>query len=256
MRSRGIQLYLFILCGLVFLSFTYPSVFSLKVEKQHHEAVYKVNKLEGELVIDADWDKVQWQKAEVLQILNNMGQEPGFSPKTKAKLLYDEDYLYGIFQVEDKYVQSVVEEINGTVYTDSCVEFFFSPNQKFPLHYFNLEINAGGKALMQFSTDPHKKFNYILPSDVGKIEIAHSLPKKIFPEIVDEVAWTIEFKIPLRMLSDYSELTPPKPGVIWKGNFYKTATNTSNPHYITWSFIDRPKPDFHLPQFFGSLVFQ
>ncbi len=42
----------------------------------------------------------------------------------------------------------------------------------------------------------------------------------------------------------------PEPGVIWKANFYKIAENSSNPHYITWSIVDNPVHDFHLPQFF------
>lgn len=256
MEGRAKKLFLLFLLVIFSLSFSYPSRHRSIAGKKRTGEEYLIQKLEAELLIDGNWDKRQWHKADVIHILNNMGQDPRFFPKTQAKLLYDEHYLYGIFQVWDKYVKSVVEDINGPVYTDSCVEFFFSPDENNPLYYFNLEINCGGVALMQFSTEPHKKFKYLLPSDIEKIEIAHSLPKIVFPEIQDEVVWTIEFKMPLEMLSVYSEISKPKPGVIWKGNFYKTATLTSNPHYITWSFVDRPKPDFHLPQFFGSLIFQ
>ncbi|PSL07273.1 carbohydrate-binding family 9-like protein [Cecembia rubra] len=256
MEGRAKKLYYLILLGIFSLSFSYPSVYDSRAGKMGAVEEYFIHKLEGDLLIDGNWDKPQWHKADAIHILNNMGQDPGFFPKTQAKLLYDEDHLYGIFQVMDKYVKSVVEDINGPVYTDSCVEFFFSPDENNPLYYFNLEINCGGVALMQFSTEPHKKFKYLLPSDIEKIEIAHSLPKKVFPEIQDEVVWTIEFKMPLNMLSGYSKISDPKPGVVWKGNFYKTATFTSNPHYITWSYVDRPKPDFHLPQFFGTLIFQ
>jgi len=240
-----------------------PSIFSytqesqlFEVTKNQHDAVYAVNKLDTVLLIDGDWDKPAWDKADVLYILNSMGQEPHFFPRTKAKLLYDEENIYGIFQVKDKYVQCVVEEINGPVYGDSCVEFFFSPDQNNPLYYFNLEINCGGVALMQHATEPHKQYKYLSPSDIEQIEIAHSLPKKVFPEIGEEVFWTIEFRIPLAVLHDYSEISLPEKGVVWKANFYKTASKTSNPHYLTWSFVDNPKPDFHLPQYFGSLVFQ
>ena len=29
-----------------------------------------------------------------------------------------------------------------------------------------------------------------------------------------------------------------------------------NSHYMTWSFVDNIKPQFHLPQFFGTLRFK
>jgi hypothetical protein len=253
MIRMQINIFLFLVFG--YVSFQHlPKINPF--EKAQNESLYTVKKLNSDLSIDANWHKQEWQNVEVLNILNNMGSYPQFFPGTKVKLLYDEENLYGIFQVKDRFVQCVVEESNGPVYEDSCVEFFFSPDVNNPLFYFNLEINCGGVALMQFATEPRKKYNYILPSDIGQIEIAHSLPKKVFPEIKEDVVWTIEFKLPLAMLSGYSTISHPKPGVVWKGNFYKTASKTSNPHYITWSFVDRPKPDFHLPEYFGSLVFQ
>jgi hypothetical protein len=82
------------------------------------------------------------------------------------------------------------------------------------------------------------------------------LPKVVDPEIKDSITWTIEYRIPLSMLEKFSEVTRPKPGVVWKANFYKTASQSSNPHYITWSVVDNPVPNFHLPQFFGTLEFK
>lgn len=249
------QIYVFLFLGFGYILFLlFPKINS--IEKTQNGSLYIVKKLNTDLSIDGNWYKQEWQNVEGLNILNHMGSYPHFFPKTKVKLLYDEEHLYGIFLVEDRFVQCVVEENNGPVYEDSCVEFFFSPDENNPLFYFNLEMNCGGVALMQFATEPRKKFNYILPSEIAQVEIAHSLPNKVFPEIQEEVLWTIEFKLPFTILSRYSTISYPKPGVVWKGNFYKTASKTSNPHYITWSFIDRPNPDFHLPEFFGSLVFQ
>ena len=36
-------------------------------------------------------------------------------------------------------------------------------------------------------------------------------------------------------------------------NFYKCADATALPHYLSWSPIDTPAPDFHRPEFFGEL---
>jgi Carbohydrate-binding family 9 len=30
----------------------------------------------------------------------------------------------------------------------------------------------------------------------------------------------------------------------------------AEPHFVAWSNIETPKPDFHRPDFFGKLVFE
>ena len=220
------------------------------------EAMYKVVKLDKTMKIDAKWDKPQWENVQPVKVEKNMGDLPKFQPVVEAKMMYDDKNVYGIFRVKDRYVQSTVEEFNGSVSENSCVEFFFAPDAAYPLRYFNLEINAGGTPLIFFINKPWNDFKKLENDDIKKIEIAHSLPKRVDPEIKEPVTWTIEFKVPLDMLRKYSNITAPGPGVAWKGNFYKTGSKTSNPNYLTWSFVDNPTPNFHLPQYFGTLKFQ
>ena len=40
-----------------------------------------------------------------------------------------------------------------------------------------------------------------------------------------------------------------------RGNFYKCASATSEPHYLSWNPILTDKPDFHRPDFFGDIYF-
>jgi hypothetical protein len=84
------------------------------------ENIYQVQPLKTAIEIDGDWDKEVWKKVEAIEIVHRMGADPAFIPKTKAKLLYDEEYIYGIFKVEDRYVQIKVQVIIGAVSTDSC----------------------------------------------------------------------------------------------------------------------------------------
>lgn len=229
---------------------------SKKMDNKTEKSVYQVDRLKEEITIDGDWEKSVWENVEALEITRYMGNKPQFLPATFAKLLYDEENIYGIFLVKDKFVHCLVQETNGHVSGDPCVEFFFSPDESKPLFYFNLEINCGGVPLMQYVTVPRKEYQFLDENDIGKVEIAHSLPRKVFPEIEDDIIWTIEFKLPLAILKQYAEISQPRPGVKWNANFYKTASTTSNPHYLTWSLVDNPKPDFHLPQFFGILEFR
>jgi hypothetical protein len=186
-----------------------------------------------------------------------MGDVPAFHPKVQAKMVYDKDNLYVIFRVEDKYVKSITDRNNGPVYRDSAVEFFFSSDVENPNLYFNIESNCGGKVLFHHNNPTDRSLNKRLTDeDIARLEIAHSMPAIVDPEITGEVTWTIEYKVPIALLQKYSPVTTPAKGVEWRANFYKIAEITSNPHYITWSKIDRPRPNFHVPENFGRIIFK
>lgn len=219
------------------------------------QLTYRVDAIREEILIDGKWDKPVWEKVKPIRIENRMGEEPRFRPITEAKMLYDASNVYIIFRVHDKFVQSTVTAYNGEVSSDSCVEFFFSPNSAEPGLYFNLEVNAGGTPLIFFITNPWTKFTKLSDTLINEIEIAHSLPAVVNPEITEEVTWTIEYRIPLGILKQFTNVTMPNPGVTWRGNFYKTGSRTSNPHYYTWSPVSNPEPNFHLPAYFGKLTF-
>lgn len=216
------------------------------------EAVYYVNRTAVPIPVDGQWEKSQWAHANEVSLTHYMGEIPPFKPIAKAKMMYDAENLYFIFRVHDRYVSSLVKDYNGPVSGDACVEFFFSPDTQYPLRYFNLEINAGGTPLMRYNGETRKPFT---DADMDELEIAHSLPAVIDPPINDSVTWTIECRIPLSALARYGVVTKPQPGVSWRANFYKTASKSTNPHYITWSPVQHEVPNFHLPAYFGQLVF-
>jgi hypothetical protein len=217
--------------------------------------VYHVGKLKKPMKIDADWNKAQWKNVRSINITNYMGTVPEFKPETQVKMLYDNDYVYVIFHVKDRYVKCITDRINGPVWQDSAVEFFFAPDPRLPLLYFNLETNCGGTPLLSYNLVPRKESKRIDLDDIKKVEIASTLPKIIDPEISNPVEWTLEYRIPLDVLEKYSNAARPQKGVEWKANFYKIAEITSNPHYITWAEVINEKPDFHRPEFFGRLIF-
>ena len=95
----------------------------------------------------------------------------------------------------------------------------------------------------------------IAQEDAAKIQISHSLPATLDHEITEPVEWTLQYKLPVEILSSYTDVTKPAPGAIWRANLYKCADKTQKPHWLTWSKINLPQPDFHQPDFFGTLIF-
>lgn len=217
---------------------------------------YNVVKLDHPVQIDGNWNKTEWQNVKAIDIKNRMGDKPIFTPNVKAKMMYDDENLYVIFHVDDRYVRCLITDYNGAVYEESAVEFFFSPDPEFPDRYFNLEINCGGTPLMHYNDFAAKTHTSLDLEDIKKVEIAHSLPHVVDPEISNSVTWTLEYKIPLAMLEKYSKIIYPKPGIDWRANFYKIAEKGSNVHFLTWSVVNNPVPNFHLPRFFGIIKFE
>ena len=226
-----------------------------KTEIDPDMRVYEVKRLKGPMRIDANWDKAQWQDVESVDIGNLMGDTPVFTPTTEVKMMYDENNLYLIFKVKDRFIRIVTDKINGPVWQDAAVEFFFSPDTDAPADYFNLEVTGGGTPLLGYKSKTGERAR-AEEIDIREIEITHTLPKLVDPEIIEPTDWTLEYRIPIGMLRKYAKISQPTKGVSWRANFFKISENLSNTHYLTWSVVNSDKPNFHLPQFFGLLEFQ
>jgi len=217
---------------------------------------YKVTRIDAKPEINAVWDKAPWTGIKSLEIKNHMGEKPEHFPFSQAKIAYDNNSIYVIFQVEDKYVKAVHANNQDPVYKDSCVEFFFSPDSNSDNGYFNLEMNCGGTMLFHHQKVPRSGAVPISEEDIKQMEVAHSMPGIVDPEIKEDTIWTVEYKIPFSILTKYHAFPKPEAGSVWRANLYKCADATSHPHWITWAKIDVPRPDFHRPEYFGTLEFQ
>ena len=216
---------------------------------------YKAAKLSNEPEITTWCNQEPEKGTEWLSVNNFMGNKPEHFPKTKAKIGYDADAVYVAFRVNDQYVLATAQEHQDSVCRDSCVEFFFTPGTDTSKGYFNLEMNCGGTMLFHFQTIPRVDSIPVAAKDLKQIEIYHSMPQNVDTEITDAVSWKVAYRIPFDILKNYCEIEMPAPGVIWRANLYKCADASSHPHWLTWTPVNLPKPDFHQPDFFGILEF-
>lgn len=217
---------------------------------------YSIIRTEFPPEINSVWNKNIWQESKAIRLENYMGDKPLHFPVTSVKLCYDNNNIYVIFKVLDQYVKAVEKKIDGSVWFDSCVEFFFSPGPDTKRGYFNFEINCKGVFLFQYHKDNDSTHGFVRPEDYEKIKISHSLEKDVEKEITEPLEWRVEYSIPYAVLKNYMNVENPGPGVKWRANFYKCADKSSHPHWLTWAPVNYPKPKFHLPEFFGWLSFK
>lgn len=204
------------------------------------------------------WSDPAWVGAQTLEVSNFREKSSEHRPPTQARVLYDDQYLYVQFRVMDHYVRAVAEKYQDMVCKDSCVEFFVQP--KPGKGYFNFEVNAGGCMLLYFiPCSPEGNAimaeNQPVPAElVRDMNIYHSLPARIDPEIQEPCEWTIEYRIPLALFEYYLGPIGSLSGQTWAANFYKCADATSHPHWGAWAPV--PEGSFHQPAKFGELIFK
>jgi hypothetical protein len=220
---------------------------------------YTVKKAISGPRIDGGWDDEIWSEANELSIDNFHERSKSTHPVTKAKVLHDNEAVYVLFKVEDKYVRAVAEKNQDSVCRDSCVEFFVKPKED--KGYFNFEINCGGTILLSYVRDPErtengfKDFEYVSDENLKKIEIYHSMPKNVEPEIEDDTVWYIEYRVPKSMFEAYVGELGELSGQTWTANFYKCADETSHPHWAMWNPVTEPL-NFHKPECFQPIHFE
>ncbi len=203
------------------------------------------------------WDGPVWQNVPPLNIACFRPESSSHRPLTQCKLCYGLDRIWGLFRVDDRYVRCIHQGFQAEVYKDSCVEFFVEP--KAGAGYFNFEFNGGGAMLASHVTDPTRVAGRVKgctplpPEKCRRVEIFHSLPARVEPEITEPIVWFLEFSIPVSIFEPYIGSIGNMAGQVWRANFYKCGNETSRPHWAAWQPVN--DLNFHLPEHFGSLRF-
>lgn len=214
---------------------------------------YLVKKANGPVDISAEWDSPVWANAVTQKLEVVFDTSSCHHPITEVKLTYDEQGIYGLFRVQDRYIRAVQEKDQGQVCTDSCVEFFVHPAGE--EKYFNFEMNCGGTMLLYHIIDCRaQKYDEIPQADLDTIRRFHTLPKIVDPEITEPTTWRLGFEIPMSFFAKYTKIDPKLSGQVWHCNFTKCGDSTSHPHWLSW--VQLSKLDFHLPKEFGELIFE
>lgn len=218
---------------------------------------YVIERTAAEPDLTVAFDSEVWRNANVLTVDNFLPESSAHNPLVECKMLYDDKGLYGIFNVRDQYVRCVHSGYQSSVCRDSCVEFFAKP--RLDGGYFNFEFNCGGAVLTSYIRDNSRTpggfadFEYIRDEDMDKIDIFHTMPETVDPEITEPTEWRLAFHVPFEFFTPYCGEVEHSAGTEWEANFYKCADDTSHPHWTSWNPIH--EKNYHLPEDFGIVVF-
>lgn len=180
------------------------------------------------------WSTVQENKISTIN-----WEEFPYCPKVTFKTTHDGQTLFIHYEVTERYpVRAVNTKDQSPVHQDSCVEFFILDNDGV---YHNFEFNTKGIAHCAKGEKRHERTNRTTeemkkiiryPSDIKKTTSGNH--------------WTLTIGIPF----DNVGLAR---GNSYRANFYKCGDMTEQKHYLSWNKISSPRPNFHCPEYFGTI---
>lgn len=210
----------------------------------HIPYIPELDNLEAEEVADILEDKGTRQSIDSL----NWADQYPYHPLTVFSTAHSDHYLYIDFFVRANYLRAMNYMNNSPVYEDSCIEVFLQPQGEEGI-YYNFEFNCIGTINASRRTSRENRVR-LTDAELDTVKRYASCGNRPFQEVEGLFAWNVVIAIPLELIGVKYDGSP----LEMRGNFYKCASATSQPHYLSWSPIETPAPDFHRPEFFGTII--
>ncbi|MDR2085694.1 MAG: hypothetical protein LBP72_00805 [Dysgonamonadaceae bacterium] len=174
-----------------------------------------------------------------------------YRPEARFRIAHDGKRIFLHYRVEEESIRALYGEDNEAVWTDSCVEFFVRfPKDDF---YYNLESNCIGTVLLGARKNRNES-ELASRAITQTIERASSLGREPFALRKGTHSWDLSLIVPASVF--FKNSIRNLSGTTAYGNFYKCGDELLTPHFLSWNNIENPEPNFHLPAFFGELLFE
>lgn len=173
-----------------------------------------------------------------------------YSPDVRFRIAHNGECIMLQFKVREEYVKSEAKSDNGPVWEDSCVEFFLTFDNS---EYYNVECNCSG-ILLCGAGKGNTGRTHASQSILDKAIRESSLQKRDFPVESAPEEWTLSLLLPASIF--FHDNIKNFSGLKARGNFYKCGDGLPVPHFLSWTPITNPTPNFHLPEFFKEIEFE
>lgn len=197
-------------------------------------------------VIDGKIDEAVWQQAQVVETFQLAWLPAGQRrppTATKARLLWDRDYLYFCAEMEDADVFADVTEHDGRTWTNDVFELFFKPAADKP-GYYEFEINAANTKLDMFLPARGPGAYGRHKSDRAfHLDTAVQVRGTLNQRTDKDAGWTVEGRIPWRdFLSTGGR---PAPGEVWQHALCRYDYSVGRAEPALSSSAPLQAPNFH-----------
>lgn len=193
-----------------------------------------------------------WSAAPVALLDCNNWNWP-YAPLSKAQvvLLDNGEMAVRLWSYEEGPVSHCTVN-DGFVYKDSCIEFFVDPYPEKSDIYLNFESNHIGALFINYGEETDWHFRH----KTTELGLVHPEVSCFSGQDADGGYWGVTYKIPPVFWKTIYGTSDLPSGHKMIGSFFKCGDETARPHFCSWNKIEFERPNFHLPQFFGTLVIE
>jgi uncharacterized protein (DUF362 family) len=201
---------------------------------------------EDTITLDGRGDEPAWSRAQpAVWDSDYAGKPTGIT--TRVRLLWSKAGLHALFELEGAGLHSDTSQPADVerkgLYKEDCVELFFTPDPAHAKHYYEIELGPFGHF-----------FDVDVDRERGKQNTAWSSGPKIATRR-DAKAHTATIEVLLTAPEITSALAP---GARLPLALYRIEGPAAEPsdarRFLAWSPPRTAKPDFHVPEAFGTLV--
>jgi hypothetical protein len=207
----------------------------------------------GNIAIDGKADEAAWQKAQVLQDFAAYWDRRKPKTTTRARLLWNEQYLYFTAEMEDSDLFANVTERNGVTWNNDVFELFFKPSVD-KLAYYEFQVNAANTPLELFlpsrGAGGYQRFG---PLTKLGMESAVLLRGTLNDWRDKDEGWTVEGRIPWTAFKETGGR--PKAGDVWRFNLCRYDYSVAFERPELSATAPLTVSDFHRYEDYGSLTF-
>jgi hypothetical protein len=229
----------------------------------------------GSLTIDGKLDEASWQQAawtdEFMDIEGEHMPKPRFA--TRAKMLWDEEYLYIAAYMEEPHVWGTLTERDAVIFHDNDFEVFIDPDGDTHF-YYEFEMNALNTIWDLMLTSPYRdEKNVVLNAwDIRGIKTGVQVEGTLNNPKDKDKGWSVEIAMPWKVLSEKAaSRRKPEAGEYWRINFsrvewqiditeegYQKKINPDNGRPYpedNWVWTPQEYINMHRPETWGFLAF-
>jgi len=226
------------------------------------------------IVIDGKINDKIWEKAPWTEFFRDIEGDKKPEPllKTRAKMLWDKDYLYFAAELEEPHVWANLTERESIIFYDNDFEIFIDPDGD-THQYYEFEMNAFATIWDLLLITPYRDGGpCVYGWDIRGIQVAVHVDGKINDPAVEDKGWTLEVAMPWEILKECApNWKMPNPGDQWRINFSRVEWQTEindgkyekkiNPetgkHYPEYNWVWSPQGviNMHCPETWGFVQF-
>ena len=221
---------------------------------------------------DPAWAEAPWTE-EFADIQGPLEPKPWF--RTRAKMLWDDHYLYVGAELEEEHVWGTLTKRDSVIFMDNDFEVFIDPDGD-THRYYELEVNALNTIWDLFMILPYRDdpegHSSLTSWDVQGLKSAVHVNGTLNDPRDKDHGWTVELAIPWEVLKECAPgRRTPRAGEQWRMNFSRVEyrVNVKNGTYEkqkdpatgkpldeeNWVWSPQGLINMHYPEMWGYVQF-